>query len=195
MHTPWGYQVGELQPILTVAEFDQWTGGRYAGDLRAQAALEAATAAIRNECGWHIAPNLECTAALTARGRLCKLPAKLVTAVASVSEDGAELAAGQYEWRADGLMRRACFRNWTQSWGGVAVNYSAGFEPDAVPDLLGACCRIAEAVMAVPVGVSQETAGGVNVSYMATASSIASSMTDQMRASLAPYRLVSSHAA
>lgn len=194
MHTPWGYTVDELPPMVDEAAFNEATGNRYKGDLRLASALEAASAAVRAECGWHIAPSLACSAALTADGRIAQLPARLVTAIASVREDGMELSAGQFEARQDGLLRRACFRNWTASWGGVEVDYQAGFE-ETPADVAAIVARIAEAGLASPVGVSSETAGGVTVSYAVSQTAVAGAMTDAVRQALAPYRLVSAHAA
>lgn len=195
MHTPWGYEVDSLPPLVDVTSFDAATGSRFAGDLRAQQAIAAASAAIRNECGWHVSPVLACRAVLTPDGRLARMPAKMVESVESVFDHGQELAEGQYEWRRDGLLRRACFCNWKCGWGGIEVAYTAGFEPCAVQDLASACIHIAEAVLAVPAGIASEAAGGVSVSYSAAASSVAASMAAGMRGTLAPYRLVSSHAA
>lgn len=195
MHTPWGYTVDALPPMVDVDTFDAATGNRWYGDERTEAALAAASAAIRNVSGWHICPSLDCTATITARGKVAKIPAKLVTAIESVTEDGVELGAGQFEARHDGLLRRCQFRNWTPTWDGIVVSYEAGYEVDAVPDLVAAVVQVAEAVLAVPTGVASESAGGVSVSYSTAAASVAASMTTQLVDALAPYRLVSSHAA
>lgn len=198
MLTAWGYEVdgGGVPPLLSVDDFDSMTGGRYAGDLRGAAALNAASQAVRNACGWHVAPSLECRAVpLAVQPRLVQLPANAVTAVSSVTENGAELARGEYEWRRDGLVRRACFKTWPQGWGAVEVAYTAGYEAGAVPDLAEAVRAIAEGVLAVSAGVVSESADGVSISYSANASSVAAALTEQQRAALAPYRLVSAHAA
>lgn len=203
MFTVWGYETSvDLPCLLSAADFDDMTGGRYAGDLRVGPALAAASQAVRNACGWHVAPSIGCTARLTAAGKMAKLPAGHVSAVSSVREydprtgEWAALSVpGQVEWRHDGLLRRLCFREFTRAWDGVEVTYTAGYDPCAAPDLMDAVRRIAEGVLSMPVGISSETAGGVSVSYSASASSIAASMTPQFMAQLAPYRLVSAHAA
>ena len=197
MFTAWGYEVEDsIPPLLTAEEFDSMTGGRWAGDLRATSALTAASQAIRNACGWHIAPQLTCHAALTAEGKLAKLPANHVDSIDALTEDGDALTAGEdYEWRHDGLIRRACFKNFTSKWGGVVVDYTAGYDAGAVGDLAQAVAGIAEAVLTLPPGVMSESADGVSISYSSTAQGIANSMTDRFRAQIAPYKLVSSHAA
>lgn len=195
MLTAWGYEVdGSIPPLLSVEAFTTMTGGKYDA-VQSALALQAASQAVRTACGWHIAPSLECTARLTCEGKLAQLPANFVTEVASVTEDGEPLSSGQYEWRRDGLLRRACFANWTPTWGGVVVAYTAGLDADAAPDLAHAVLGIAEGVMAVSAGVASESADGVSISYSASAGSVAAALTDQQRLALAPYRLVSSHAA
>ena len=198
MLTAWGYEIdgSGIPPLLTADAFDDITGGRHVGDPRAEMALAAASQAVRNACGWHVAPSLACTARLTADGRLAKLPAGCVTAVASLAEDGVELEEGHaFEWRRDGLLRRLGWRNFSQGWDAIVVEYTAGFDADAVGDLAFAVAGIAEAVLAVAPGVTSESADGVTVSYSATAQSVASAMTPQFAAQLMPYRLVSAHAA
>ena len=200
MLTAWGYEIegSSIPPLLTVDAFDDITGGRYSGDLRAVSALNAASQAVRNACGWHVAPSLECTAVpLLVQPRLAALPANAVTAVASVTENGVDLSEGEYEWRGDGLVRRACFKCWPTGWNAVSVSYTAGYDAGAVPDLAEAVRAIAEGVIAIggSAGVRSESADGVTVSYSADAASIAAALTEQQRAALAPYRLVVAHAA
>ena len=198
MFTAWGYEIGGsgIPPLLTSEAFDRMTGGKYAGDLRAASALSAASQAVRNACGWHVSPSIECTARLTADGKVVKLPANHVCGISSLREDGRELADGSdFEWRHDGLVRRACFREFSRGWDAIEVVYTAGYDVGAVDDLAQAVAGIAEAVLLVPVGVNSESADGVTISYSAQAQGIANAMTEQFLAQLAPYRLVSSHAA
>lgn len=206
MITAWGYEIdgGSIPPLLSVEAFDQLTGGRYAGDLRAASALSAASQAVRNACGWHVAPNLRCSYTAQRIGddggrpaRLFALPALLVTAVESLTESGAELSPGEYEWARDGLVRRCCWKCWPTAWNAVEATYMAGFDEGAVPDLAEAVRAIAEGVIAIggAAGVRSESADGVTIAYSMDASSVAAALTEQQRAALAPYRLVISHAA
>lgn len=197
MLTAWGYEVdgSSIPPLLSVEDFISMTGGKYASDYRVEPAVLAASQAIRNACGWHISPSLECTAHLTADGKLCKLQANAVTAVESVSDDGTALDSGDYEWRRDGLIRRTDSREWSSGWDAIEVSYTAGYDVSVVPDLAEAVRAIAEGVISVAAGVNSESADGVSISYSANASSIAAALTEQQRAALAPYKLVSAHAA
>lgn len=194
MRTVWGYDVNsDIAPIITTDKFNELTNNAYSGNARAEAAIKAASQAIRNFCGWHITPELECTAHPVSGGNMLKLQAAYVSNVTSVTEDG-EIVE-DYEWRKDGLIRRKCGKHWTDSWDGIEVVYAAGYDADAVPDLVEAVCSIAAGVLAVSPGVVSESADGVAISYSANASSIAAALTSQQKSALDPYKVVSSHAA
>ena len=195
MRTAWGYDVENIEPLLSRAKFNEMTGNAYAGNARVESALLAASQAIRNYCGWHICPSLECTAYPVGGGKVIKLPASYVESLISVREDGAVLTDGQYEWRHDGLLRRACFKNWSSSWNGIEIQYVAGFDVDAVPDLVEAICAITTGVMSVSAGVISESADGVSISYSQSASSIAAGLTAAQKSALEAYKVVSSHGA
>ena len=123
------------------------------------------------------------------------LPARLVTAVSSVSDGGTALGSGEYEARSDGLLRRCCLRIWNPSWEAVEVSYTAGFEPSECADLLDVVAHLAEVALNSSAGVMSESAGGVSVSYDTSAQDIAAALEGRGIASiLAPYRLVSAHA-
>lgn len=195
MRTAWGYEVDSVPPLLTLEQFNSMTGSVYAGNNRTESALLAASQAVRNYCGWHICPSLECKAYPTGGGKLLRLPAGYVSEIKSVYEDGKELRESQYEWRRDGLMRRTQFTIWSCRWDAIEVDYTAGYDIAAVPDLAEAVRAITEGVLAVSAGVTSESADGVSISYSSSASSIAAALTSSQKAALAAYKVVSSHAA
>ena len=196
MRTAWGYDTDHIEPLLSVEDFNAMTGGAHSGNTdRLRAALEAASQAIRNYCGWHISPSLDCKAYTEGDGKLIKLPASYVSEIKSVIEDGVELTSGEYEWRFDGLLRRACFRNWSGRWNAIEIDYTAGYDIAAVPDLAEAVRAITESVLAVSAGVMSESADGVSISYSVNASSIAAALTPQYKYALEIYKVVSSHGA
>lgn len=197
MRTAWGYDVEELEPLISVWEFNEMTGGAYNGNSRVEPALAAASQAIRNYCGWHVCPSLECTAYPAGGGKIARLPAGYVSDILSITEDGEELSESQYEARSDGLIRRTEFKNWSCGWDSIEVSYVAGFEIKAVPDLAEAVRAIAEGVIAVAgsAGVMSESADGVSISYSANASSIAAALTAAQKNALEAYKVVNSHAA
>lgn len=193
MFTAWGYEVEDLPPICDIDTYNQMTGDTHAGDPGLENALAAASIAIRNVCGWHVAPSLECTARLTADGRLVKLPARLVTAISSVKENDELLTAGQFEARHDGLLRRCGFQNWAHGWDAIEVVYDAGFSLEAVPDLVNIVSHVVDVALSVPSGVTGETAGNVSITYSAN-EGIAARAVYNIRWALEPYRVVDSRA-
>lgn len=195
MRTPWGYDIASLDPLISVSEFNTMTGSKYAGDDRVEPALKAASQAIRNYCGWHICPSLECTANPVGGAKVARLQATYVSGITSVKEYNVELDGGQYEWRKDGLIRRTCFKRWPSEWNALEVKYTAGYSIAEVPDIAEAVRSIAEGVLAVSAGISSESADGVSVSYSQSASSIAAALTISQKAALEIYKVVNAHAA
>lgn len=193
MRTAWGYDVStDIQPIISVADFNTLTGGAFSNNSRVESALKAASQAIRNYCGWHICPSMNCTAYPVGGSDIVQLPAGYVGAVTEVTEDGAELTG--CELRKDGLLRKADRRRWSDKWDGIVVSYTAGYDSAAVPDLVEAVVAIASGVLSIAPGVVSESADGVTISYSANAASIAASLTSQQKSALEPYRIVCSHA-
>ncbi|MBQ9004078.1 MAG: hypothetical protein IJ087_19720 [Eggerthellaceae bacterium] len=193
MLTPWGYEVDELPALVSVGDYASMTGRPT--DTATESALDAASAAIRNLCGWHVAPNIECHAELTAEGRMVRVPARLLTAVHLVEDSGTLLTEGEFEAHSNGLLRRTCFKSWAKGWQAVKVDYHAGFELAACPDLLDIVMRIADGVSSIPMGVASETAGNVSISYSATASAVAAQQAQAYAPALRQYALVGAHAA
>lgn len=193
MRTAWGYEVsGDIEPIISVDDFNSMTGNVYASNPRLESALKAASQAIRNYCGWHVAPSMACTAYPKGDTKVMRLPAMYVSAISKVIQGGEELH--DVEWRWDGLLRRD-EGEWSDKWNDIKVEYTAGFNTTAVPDLAETVCSIAMGVLAVSAGVSSESADGVTISYRQDAASIAASLTSQQKSALEPYKVVSSHAA
>ena len=202
MLTTWGYTLTEadtLTPILTLAEFNAMTANKYAGDVRIEPNINAACAAIRNYCGWHVYPDLACEMTeriLHGNGRvkrtgpdlLIQLPATFVTAVTSVTLDG--IPFDDFDLQPNGILRLfdvAPTGRKTQ----IVAQYTAGL-PDGLLDGLKELIagRVAHA-LAQPYGVQSESAGGVSITYSATwaASASATALPDDNRATLDAYRV------
>ncbi len=184
-----GYETAEpLPPIATIDDYVK-ACGQPADTTKVEAALEAASQAIRDWCGWHVYPSVACTAQVIADGRFLRLPALVVTEVTGVTEDGEELSEGQYEWRRDGLVRRCGFRNWSQSWNGVGVAYVAGISDQDAAAVRDACVTLAANASTAPRGISSESAGDVSISYSVPGGGIDVASNAGLRAVLAWYRL------
>lgn len=201
MNTTWGYTIDAeaLTPILTPEEFATMTAGKYAGDVRIESNINAASAAVRSYCGWHIAPALSCTLTerlLAGNGRvkrsgpdlLIQLPATLVTAVTSVTVDGAE--HDDYDLAPNGILRLfdvGCMTRKAQ----ITVSYTAGLSDamlDGLKELIAG--RVIHA-LAQPYGVQSESAGGVSITYSSSwaASASATALPDDNRTTLDAYRV------
>lgn len=106
----------ELAPLITAADLID----------RPDAAVvaEEVTAAIRDYCGWHVAPAWSETLELDGPGgRLLTLPSLYVTAVAAVTVDGVTVT--DYEWstRRGQLGRWA---GWPTGFGSITVTLTHG---------------------------------------------------------------------
>lgn len=193
MLTPWGYEVDELPDLITVSDFNAATNDRYAGDARIEPAIASASAAIRAYCGWHVAPVLDCSITLDGEAGDIWLPTNALASVTSAKVGGEDVTVtGSNRRGRVRLAHKAC------GLGNVAIDYVAGYDVAACPDLMGVVVqRVMASVAMTTYGVSQETAGGVSISYSGSALSDLGSafLPDSVKAALSTYRLVRSHAA
>jgi len=193
MLTPWGYEVDELPDLITVSDFNAATNNRYAGDARIEPAIASASAAIRAWCGWHVAPVLDCSITLDGEAGDIWLPTNALASVTSAKVGGEDVTVtGSNRRGRVRLAHKAC------GLGNVAIGYVAGYDVAACPDLMGVVVqRVMASVAMTTYGVSQETAGGVSISYSGSALSDLGSafLPDSVKAALSTYRLVRSHAA
>lgn len=183
--TPWGYTVESLSSIITVAEFKALCPGLSSTDTEIQAVLDAVSAAIRDYCGWHVAPSLECTFTGEGEGRLLVLPAMGVTDVSSLTISGEALTG--YEWTAAGMVRLKTSA-FPDVWRSVVCVYTAGFTAGAIGQVVA---QIASNALAAAPGVSSERAGNVSITYNQTGTGITGgvSLLPRDYAILAPYKL------
>ena len=183
--TPWGYGVPSLPAIMSVEEFELATGGVMSSSReRIGWALDATSQAVRDFCGWHVAPALECFADLTAEGHLVRMPTMGVQEVTRVEVDGREVAG--FEWLEPGLLRIPCT---SRRWRGVHVEWLAGY---GTTGAVGAVCvQLASNALAAAPGVREEHAGQVGITYNQTASGVSGGirLLDSDRAILDAYRI------
>lgn len=186
VETPWGYTVDELPPMVSVEEFRSLFPDYAATDDQIEAVLASTSAAIRDYCGWHVAPTLECTYTGDGEGAMLILPAMGVSSVESLTVSGN--AVTQYEWKANGLLRLVGSR-FPDSWRSVVCTYTAGFSGASVAQVVA---QIASNALAGAAGVSSETAGGVSISYNRTADGVSGgvSLLPRDKEMLQAYRLV-----
>ena len=167
----WGYDLADgtaLPSIITPAQSALLTQGRMSSTTeQVQAMLDAVSAAVRGYARWHVAPALPCVWVGDAPDGICHVPAMGVSSVTSVTVDGRALGPGEYEWSRSGLVR---LRSRAPRWGGVEVEFTAGFED--VDDLGGVVAQIAANALAASPGVREEHAGQVGITYNQTANGV-----------------------
>lgn len=185
MVTPWGYEVEELSSIISVEEFRALCPGMSSTDAEVQAALDAVSSAVRDWCGWHVSPSLECSYMGNGEGRLLVLPAMGVTSVDSLFVNG---ESPEYEWTAAGMVRLKSGR-FPDSWRSVECAYTAGFDSGAIGQVVA---QIASNALAAAPGVANERAGNVSITYNQTGAGITGgvSLLPRDYSILAPYKLV-----
>lgn len=195
LSTPWGYSVDadEMPPIVDYDAFIAATGDAFAAEAeeRVTATVEAASAAVRAYCGWHVSPSLACHIETEGPGALIELPVMAVSSVEAVTVDGEAIDADAYWWRADGLLRRKPPHRWPAEWRSVVVDLTAGHDATVAPQLAAVVCQMASNALAAAPGVMRESAGGVSISYNSMADGVAGGvtlLTRDMRL-LAPFRL------
>lgn len=193
--TNWGYTVTDmdyLPDMIGETAFNELTANKYAGDVRIPPTIKAAQEAIRNYCGWHISPNLECeyVADSESIGRVLQLPARYVTSVNSVTFRGVELNEGTYHFKPNGLLYfdrpiQGC------GWNDIVVRYEAGLSDELMGAITELISHRVTHALAQSYGVQSEAAGGVSVTYNATwiNRARATALPDDNKEVLAPYKL------
>ena len=120
---------------LDVSAVDAFTGGRLdQDDAETERQLNAALAAARAYCGWHVTPILvDQEITLDGPGApLLVLPTLNLTELSEVDEDGTELNLADLNWSVRGLIQKRDGHWWTQMFGAITVIFSHGY--NSLPD-------------------------------------------------------------
>lgn len=151
---------------------------------------EAAQAAIRRYCGWHVAPSQEVEGTVpTTGGRIVRLPLMAVSEVVELTAaDGADLLP-HVVWTRDGIMELD--RRVEPSVAGIRYRAVAGYNPEDVPDVVSVAVQLARRAANAPAGsVRSQSVNGASVSYGFSGDGAPLvSMLASEREMLAPYRL------
>ena len=133
-------------------------------DASALAALDAATAVVQAYTGQTLTAVSNDELTLDGNGtRVLVLPQLPVTSVDSIEVDGEALDAAEYQWSADGYLRRVG-SNWPTDLRSVVVVYDHGYA--SIPDLVVAItAQLAARLYESPAAVKQETIGAYSVTY------------------------------
>lgn len=174
--TTWGYELTALDTLpdlLSVEEFNTFTGNKYAGySTQVGVEISAATAAIRNYVGWHLAPPASCELSTTFLDRrvtrvgtdiLIQLPARYVTDIDAVTIGGVEYE--DYILDPSGLLRVLNVSG--DRYTPIVVSYTAGLPEGLMAPIKELVAHRVTHAVAVPAGVTSEASGGVSVTYNA----------------------------
>jgi hypothetical protein len=164
---------------------------------RVEALLEAASDAIREECGWHIAP-VELGVTMTVDGSdglIQNLPTLHLTAVTSVTDDERALTASEFHWSERGQLTKGSWRSgaygarWTWKPRGVVAVVDHGYPacPASIELLL--CALVKNALPLVPAGVKSESKGPFSITYADDAARSSIVLSEADKAALARYAL------
>ena len=196
--TNWGYSVdGTLADFITTTEFDSFTASKFTGDVRIASDIKSTTAAIRNYCGWHVAPSLPCELSTTffdrrvSTGRggiLIQLPAKFVSGITDITIDG--VTCEKYILEPNGLLKVydvPAYMEYTP----IVVHYTAGLSSDMIDAVKEMTANRVTHALASSYGITSEAAGGVSVTYNASwaGNTQATSLSDGDKEVLSPYRI------
>ena len=192
--------VDEVPGMMTLSEFNSMTAEKYLADSRVEPDIKAATAAIRNYCGWHVYPSQACELnttlydkAVTVSDRvlMIQLPAPFVPSIELI-QIGDEVIDETYVLMPNGILR-VYGLSWSRLklWTPVVVRYTAGIPEGAADGLKELIAHRVTHALASSEGVQSETAGGVSVTYNANwiNNSRATALADDNKEVLSPYRL------
>lgn len=182
--TNWGYEVDELPPIIDVDNFRLLCPGLSSTDPQILAALNAVSASVRDYCGWHVSPVLECMFVGEGEGEMLFLPAMGIKCITTLTVNGKEV--DDYEWKHTGIVRHSeCFPDTFRS---VKCVYTAGFSSESIGQVVAQIAS--NAVVAAP-GVANERVGDVSIAYNQTGAGITGgvSLLPRDYELLAPYKL------
>jgi hypothetical protein len=155
-----------------------------------QEELNAASKAIRNECGWHVALEEEQVFTLNGfNGKFIYLPTQRIKSLDAVSIDGIalDLATDQLQWSPDGQLWRP---SWAYNFRSIEVTVTHGLE--AVPaDIVDMTLLVAARSLGSPLGAVREQTLSSSVTWSQTGFNQAGgvSLLDSEKDALAEYKV------
>lgn len=209
IETTWGYKLTtaeSLSDFLTVAEFNAFTGNKFAGDVRIEPNIHSATRSIQNYCGWHIYPNLECEMVyrvldlrdcFVGRDLLIQLPSAYVTEVSSIilnakfeNNTWTGDATTDFDLSTSGLLRIYDV-DYIDRRSKIRIVFKSGVDTTQMDVLKELTAHGVTHAVSSSYGVMSEAAGGVSVSYNSswTGNSRSTALPDDNKETLNAYRV------
>lgn len=150
--------------------------------------LDAATAAVRAACGWHVAPETEVSGSLRCNGsRILRLPARKVVALHELTDRAGNDLLASCAWDEDGLVELD--RPVEPGIGAIRYRATVGYAPSEVPILVAVILQVAKRAASAPGGyVRSESVNGASVSYaFGNGGAPAVALLPEELAAIAPY--------
>ena len=156
-------------------------------------ALDNASQQIRSLVHWSITEEVGVVLTMEGRGeRSLRLPTRLLTAVASVVEDGVTLTVlTDYDWTSEGQLLRADGTVWSRKVRSVVVTYTHGYAAgsEKLRTARAVCLDLAGDLYDNLAGLRSYTVGGVSETYAGGAVDLGVGLSDVQCKALASYRL------
>jgi len=202
LKTAWGYTITDsdtLADIISVEDFNTLTGNKFAGDVRIEPNIKAASAKIRSFCGWHLYPSAACELVTTffdkritrmPYGFSIQLPSSFVTAITSVKIGGA--TQNDYALESNGFLRVFCPCAYIEPFTELEVTYQSGLSDALVDGIKQIAAHRTTIALASSNGVQSESTGGVSITYAAswTNTSGTAGLSDSEKELLIPNRII-----
>lgn len=158
--------IDELPPFATPQDLTNYTNGQVQEeDERCQAVLDAVSASIRREAGWHIWPVVQDHELVLdgPGGRKLALPTMNLLDLQSISELGRDLdVEEEIDWSAIGLVMKVN-GVWTNRYRKIRAKITHGY-PEAA-DLAWLACSLAARGLSSPMGATREQAGAISITW------------------------------
>lgn len=165
-----------MENLISPSGIASGSGGRLiATDPPVVALAAAVSTAIRNYCGWHVAPRVTETKVFDGNGgTILGLPSLHVTSVDAVTVSGVDWLE-QVEWSEIGNLRaKSAFPDRYRS---VEVTFTHGYAIDEVQDLVMVGEQVARNAAASPMGIVRENLGSRQITLAQLAPGVAGGLT------------------
>lgn len=151
--------------------------------------MQAAQAAVRHCCGWHIAPSVTETLTVDAYGgRTLALPSKHVTEITSIVIGDNDVTSNAVWSQAGTVVLKLGF--WPDLPGSIVVSLTHGWNIDEVPDVAAIILAVAKRAKTNPGAISSQSVNGASVSFATSGGApLGVSLMQAEIDALAPYRL------
>jgi len=147
----------------TVGDIEAALGGGPIPGLT-QAMVDAALGQVRGWCRWHVTPNRTETLTLDADGAHLHLPSLRVTGVASVTNADTGSALTGWRWSKVGSISG----RWPQGFRRVTVEFTHGYDPAEVPEVLMVVAQVARRMAAAGAAAASGAVGPVSQEAIGT---------------------------